>query len=143
MLDYSITLKAAPAKAYANAIDVARWWRPTGANYFDRVPKSVTLAALAEVGGPDLAGRYARAKKAELAQTCERIFSVDFIAEVEVKEAALAWIPGAMRFAPAPGETGPDEPEADPGLQADRAAESDETGDGACREEPAEIEEAA
>ena len=27
-------------------IDVARWWRPTGANYFDRVPKSVTLAAL-------------------------------------------------------------------------------------------------
>ena len=41
-------------------IDVARWWRPTGANYFDRVPKSVTLAALAEVGGPALAGRYAR-----------------------------------------------------------------------------------
>ncbi|MGE5564275.1 MAG: ParB/RepB/Spo0J family partition protein [Bacillota bacterium] len=79
-------------------IDVARWWRPTGANYFDRVPKSVTLAALAEVGGPTLAERYARAKKAELAQACERIFSGDFIAEVEVKEAALAWVPGAMRF---------------------------------------------
>ena len=48
-----------------------------------------------------------------------------------------------MRFAPAPAETGPYEPEADPGPQADPAAESDETGDGACREEPAEIEEAA
>src|SRR3546814_15242851 len=24
-------------------IDVARWWRPTGANFFDRVPKSVKI----------------------------------------------------------------------------------------------------
>ncbi|HEX5184983.1 MAG TPA: ParB/RepB/Spo0J family partition protein [Allosphingosinicella sp.] len=88
-------------------IDVARWWRPTGMNYFDRVPKSVTLAALAEIGGPALAERYAKAKKAELAQSCERIFSGDFIAEVEVKEAALAWVPEAMRFAPAqPGSAG-------------------------------------
>jgi ParB family chromosome partitioning protein len=91
-------------------IDVARWWRPTGANYFDRVPKSVTLAALAEVGGPALASRYSGAKKAELAQSCERIFSGDFIAEVEVKEAALAWVPEAMRFAlPAPVVAEPDE----------------------------------
>ena len=82
-------------------IDAARWWRPTGANYFDRVPKSVTLAALADVGGPALATRYSGAKKAELAQSCERIFSGDFIADVEVKEAALAWVPEAMRFAPA------------------------------------------
>jgi len=80
-------------------IDMASWWRPTGANYFDRVPKGMTLAALAEVGGPALAERYAKAKKVELAQSCERIFSGDFIAEVEVKEAALAWLPEAMRFA--------------------------------------------
>jgi ParB family transcriptional regulator, chromosome partitioning protein len=91
-------------------IDVARWWRPTGTNYFDRVPKSVTLAALAEIGGPTLAGRYASAKKAELAQGCERIFSGDFIAEVEVKEAALGWVPDAMRFAPPPAEAEIDEP---------------------------------
>jgi ParB family chromosome partitioning protein len=63
------------------------------------VPKSVTLAALEEIGGAALAARYAKAKKAELAQSCERIFSGDFIAEVEVKEAALAWVPEAMRFA--------------------------------------------
>lgn len=80
-------------------INVARWWRPTGANYFDRVPKTVTLAALADVGGPALAERYAKAKKAELAQACERIFAGDFIAELEVKEAALAWVPEPMRFA--------------------------------------------
>jgi len=81
-------------------VEVARWWRPTGANYFDRVPKSVTLAALEAIGGPALAGRYAKAKKVELAQACERIFAGDFIAEVDVKEAALAWIPEPMRFAP-------------------------------------------
>jgi len=80
-------------------VDVAGWWRPSGANYFDRVPKSLALAALAEVGGPALAGPYAKAKKAELAQACERIFAGDFIAEAEVKQAALAWVPEAMRFA--------------------------------------------
>jgi ParB family chromosome partitioning protein len=94
-------------------VEVERWWRPTGANYFDRVPKSVTLAALAEVGGPALAERYAKAKKAELAQACERIFSGDFIGEAEVKEAALTWVPQAMRFAALAG--------ADPEESADPA----------------------
>lgn len=83
-------------------IDVAQWWRPTGANYFDRVPKSVALAALAEVGGASLAERYAKSKKAELSQSCERLFAGEIIAEAEVKEAALAWVPEAMRFVPAP-----------------------------------------
>jgi ParB family chromosome partitioning protein len=89
-------------------IDVAGWWRPTGANYFDRVPKSMALAALTDVGGPTLAGPYAKSKKAELTQACERIFSGDFIAEVEVKQAALAWVPEAMRFAAPAGEAAPD-----------------------------------
>ncbi len=93
-------------------IDVARWWRPTGANYFDRVRKSVTLAALEEIGGAALAGRYSKAKKAELAHSCERIFSGEFIAEAEVKEAALAWVPEAMRFAPPAACDSPVEPDA-------------------------------
>ena len=93
-------------------IDVARWWRPTGTNFFDRVPKSVTLAALAEIGGEALAARYARAKKAELAQSCERIFSGDFIAEVEVKEAALGWVPEPMRFGTPTAPSLEDDPEA-------------------------------
>jgi ParB family transcriptional regulator, chromosome partitioning protein len=89
-------------------IDVAAWWRPTGANYFDRVPKAQALAALIEVVGPTLAGPYSKAKKAELAQACERIFSGDFIAEVEVKQAALAWVPEVMRFAAPAEEAAPD-----------------------------------
>jgi len=108
-------------------IDVAGWWRPTGANYFDRVPKSMALAALAEIGGPTLAGPYAKSKKAELAQACERIFSGDFIAEVEVKQAALAWVPAAMRFAAPAGEEAPGGSAGDqPGAEADEVASADE-----------------
>src|SRR5690606_242792 len=80
-------------------IEVARWWRPTGANYFDRVPKAVALAALAAAGGQALADRHAKAKKAELAQTCERLFAGELVVDAEVRAAALAWVPDAMRFA--------------------------------------------
>jgi ParB family chromosome partitioning protein len=109
-------------------IDVAAWWRPTGANYFDRVPKAQALAALTEVGGPTLAGPYAKAKKVELAQACERIFSGDFIAEVEVKRAALAWVPQAMRFAAIADEAAPDGSagEQSPADDPDEIASADE-----------------
>ena len=80
-------------------IDTARWWRPTGSNFFDRISKPMMFEALGEVGGPVLAARYVASKKAELAQACERIFAGDFIGEVEVKEAATAWVPAPMRFA--------------------------------------------
>jgi ParB family transcriptional regulator, chromosome partitioning protein len=82
-------------------IDVAKWWRPTGANYFDRVPKSMTLAALEEVGGAAFASGYSKAKKAELSETAERVFAGN-VAPADVKERALAWVPEAMRFAAAP-----------------------------------------
>jgi ParB family chromosome partitioning protein len=125
-------------------IDVARWWRPTGANFFDRVPKSVTLAALGEIGGSALAGRYAKAKKAELAQSCERMFSGDFIAEVEVKEAALAWVPEVMRFASAPAPAAPEESELETSDEPEAAEGTKQVGEnsrGPAAEE--EIEEAA
>ena len=83
-------------------IDVAAWWRPTGANFFDRVPKTVTLSALEAIGGAAFAGRYGGFKKAELAASAERIFAGEFIAEVDVKARALAWLPEPMRFASAP-----------------------------------------
>ena len=115
-------------------IDVAAWWRPTGANYFDRAPKSMALAALTEVGGPVLAGHYAKSKKAELAQACERIFSGDFLAEVEVKQAALAWVAEAMRFLePAPQGSAGELPHAS-------GPEDSTPGD---RQAPEEIEKAA
>lgn len=82
-------------------IDVAKWWRPTGANFFDRVPKSVTLAALEEVGGAVFACGYSKSKKAELSETAERIFAGS-VAPKKVKKRALAWLPDPMRFAPAP-----------------------------------------
>ncbi len=80
-------------------IDMAAWWRPTAANYFDRVPKAKTLDGMHEVGGLELSNRYGASNKADLAATAERIFSGNFIAEAEVKQQAARWVPDAMRFA--------------------------------------------
>lgn len=79
-------------------IDIAQWWRPTAANFFDRVPKQVILEALGEVGGAELAARYVSVKKADLAASAERIFAGATIAEVAERERALAWVPDVMRF---------------------------------------------
>jgi ParB family chromosome partitioning protein len=111
-------------------IDVASWWRPNGLNWFDRVPKALALEALAEVGGPAFAARYAKAKKAELSESCERIFAGEFVGEVEVKQAALAWVPTAMRFGDAGSrEAEPPAPTPEPSAAAapepDAEAESD------------------
>ncbi|SOB88033.1 ParB family protein [Sphingomonas guangdongensis] len=81
-------------------IDVAAWWRPTAANFFDKVTKPVMFDALVEIDGPALAARYGNAKKADLAAACEKICAGDFIGEVSTKQAARAWLPAAMRFAP-------------------------------------------
>lgn len=79
-------------------IDVAKWWRPTCANFFDRVSKGTLLATLTEVGGSTLAARYLGSKKGEISTSCERLFAGEAITEAETKEAALAWVPDAMRF---------------------------------------------
>jgi ParB family chromosome partitioning protein len=133
-------------------IDVAAWWRPTGANYFDRVPKAVTLTALQEVGGPAFASAYAGLKKAELSQSAEHIFAGDFIAEAEVKQRALAWVPEPMRFAPTECDAAAQSDELPPGEEepaspADQAIDPEpESGGGECGAdgvEPSQVEEAA
>lgn len=98
-------------------IDVAAWWRPTAANFFDKVTKPVMFDALAEIDGPALAARYDNAKKADLAATCEKICAGDFIGEVSTKQAARAWLPAAMRFAP----EGARQADADPATLPDEA----------------------
>lgn len=80
------------------AIDVAAWWRPTAAAYFDKIPKPAILDLFAEIGGADLKSRYAGSKKHDLAAAAERLFEGDILVEAEVKERALAWLPEAMRF---------------------------------------------
>jgi len=100
-------------------IDMAQWWRPTAANYFDRVSKQVILNALTDVGGLELSSRFASVKKGDLAMSAERVFAGTYITEVEVREKALAWVPEVMRFAcPAPeaGEAEIDASDAEPGV---------------------------
>ena len=88
---------------------MAQWWRPTAANYFDRVSKQVILDALTDVGGLELSSRFAAVKKGDLAMSAERVFAGTYITEVEVREKALSWVPEVMRFAPAAPDAG--EPE--------------------------------
>lgn len=101
-------------------IDTAQWWRPTAANYFDRVSKQVILDALADVGGAELSARFASVKKADLAASAERVFAGTYITEAEVRERALAWVPDVMRFA----SSSPTEPEAEAPLDASDDAAS-------------------
>jgi ParB family transcriptional regulator, chromosome partitioning protein len=79
-------------------INAASHWRPTAANYFDRVSKQTLLAHINEVGGPTMAASFMGSKKGDLSASCERLFAGETIVAPEVKEAALAWVPGHMRF---------------------------------------------
>jgi len=79
-------------------IEPAKWWRPTSANFFDRVSKGTLLALLTNVGGAPLAARYMASKKGEISTSCEKLFAGEAITEAETKDAALAWVPDAMRF---------------------------------------------
>ncbi len=94
-------------------IDIAKLWRPTAENYFDRVSKGSILALLTEVGGTELASRYAGSKKSELSATCEKLFAGTAIVEAEIKQAALAWVPAAMMFTVAATSEVDDEDDAD------------------------------
>ena len=97
--EYSATTNPLHARlASILEIDVTQWWRPTSANFFDRVAKGTLLALLTEVGGTVLAARYSASKKGEVSSACEKIFSGEAITETETKQAALAWVPRAMRF---------------------------------------------
>lgn len=103
-------------------IDMAQWWRPTAANYFDRVSKQVILDALTDVGGLELSSRFASVKKGDLAMSAERVFAGTYITEVEVREKALAWVPEVMRFAPAAPDAGDPEidiTEVEPGVDSE------------------------
>ncbi|QPI75550.1 ParB/RepB/Spo0J family partition protein [Sphingobium sp. Cam5-1] len=79
-------------------VDVASWWRPTSANFFDRVSKGSILTLLADVGGAALTARHATMKKSEISESCARLFAGEAIVEPEVRDAALAWVPNAMKF---------------------------------------------
>lgn len=85
-------------------IDVAGWWRPTAANFFNRVRKGVVLDALGVIGGHELRSRYATAKKGDIANAAEKICAGTAIIEAEVRAKATSWVPDVMTFGSAPTE---------------------------------------
>lgn len=85
-------------------VDVTAWWRPTSENFFDRVNKGTILTLLNEIGGEPLTARHATLKKTDISQSCHKLFAGESIVEAEVKDAALKWVPSAMRFLDAPAD---------------------------------------
>jgi len=107
-------------------ITVASHWRPTAANYFDRVAKQTLLAHVSEVGGPTMAASFMGSKKGDLSASCEKLFAGETIVAPEVKEAALAWVPEAMRFRViAASETEDEQSPIEAGVEAEPEGEGD------------------
>lgn len=79
-------------------IETQQHWRPGAERFFDRLKKSQILGVLGEID-PAMPGRYAMAKKGELASAATKLCAGETIVEPAVKEAALAWLPEQMAFA--------------------------------------------
>ena len=114
-------------------IDAAAWWRPTAANYFGRVKKSVVLDAMTTIGGPELAGRYASAKKADLAEAAEKLCGGKTIVEAHVRVAAMEWLPSVMTFGTVEAVADTDAHDTD-SVDADADGDGEETGNVALEE---------
>ncbi len=80
------------------SINAANHWRPTAANYFDRVNKHTLLSHLTLIGGTTFASSYINSKKGDLSTSCEKIYGGQTIIDPAIKESALAWVPDHMRF---------------------------------------------
>ena len=101
-------------------IEMAQHWRPGAENFFDRIKKAQILGILGQFD-PELALRYATAKKSELATAAARLCAGDTIIEPETKAKALAWVPDVMRFVDLPSL-----PEGTEGLDAPASDEADD-----------------
>jgi ParB family chromosome partitioning protein len=125
-------------------INVASHWRPTAANYFDRVSKQTLLAHVSEVGGATMAASFMGSKKGDLSASCEKLFAGETIVAPEVKEAALAWVPEVMRFrviaaSDSEGQQAP----TDAGVEAEPEDEADDDAVGEAMEPGEELPAAA
>lgn len=95
LLSYGITVAArrdaaAPADPIAEriAFDMSSEWRPTRANYLERVTKGHIQSAVREACGADMAGRIEHMKKGPMAAEAERLL------------AHTGWVPLALRLGP-------------------------------------------
>lgn len=132
------TLHAVPAGATGGSflnhlgaklkIDVAAWWRPTARNFFDRITKPGILSLFEAIGGSELKSRYAASRKFDLAASAEKFFAGEVIVETDVKERALAWLPGPMRFEAEDDAVDIESVEADPVRNGGQAQPDDEGG---------------
>jgi len=75
----------ADALAEALQLDMTAWFRPTAANYFSRVNRTLIMEAMTEAGLPARTRVWAKMKKADLAALAER------------ETAETGWLPQPLR----------------------------------------------
>jgi ParB family chromosome partitioning protein len=87
------------ALALTNA-DMARYWRPTRANYLGRVTRDRLLAIGRELFGEQWSQARSRDKKGELADALERAFAAPqtLACPREQRERLARWLPDGMAF---------------------------------------------
>ena len=78
-------LRHADQLAAALSLDMTRWYAPTAETFFSRIPKSLTLEAIAEARQAPNATAWAKLKKADLAALAER------------STASTGWLPEPLR----------------------------------------------
>jgi ParB family transcriptional regulator, chromosome partitioning protein len=72
--------------AKALDLDMAEWWAPTRASYFDHVPKGKGLAAVTEAVSPEAAATLPKLKKDTFAAEAERLV------------AGTRWLPAVLKL---------------------------------------------
>ncbi len=85
-------LQHADQLAVALGLDMTAWYAPTAETFFNRIPKSMTLDAIAEARQMPNAAAWAKLKKAELTALAER------------HVAGTGWLPAPLRIV-APDES--------------------------------------
>ncbi|MEQ8399305.1 ParB N-terminal domain-containing protein [Thalassobaculum sp.] len=88
-------------------VDVAAWWRPTRARYFERVKKDHLLEILGDCGLDAVARQVAKEKKPAIVNGVAAVFDPSTRPTVLTEAQSLAldtWLPPGMAFGPAASE---------------------------------------
>ena len=109
-------------------IEPAQHWRPGAERFFDRLKKSQILSVLGTID-PGMPGRYATAKKGELASAATKLCAGESIVEPAIRERATSWIPSQLAFAAQPVENIDGEREASASGDDDKSVLDDEAHD--------------
>jgi len=117
--------------AHDMQVDVRKFWKPTGENFFARIRKDQLTAFLKDTVGSQEAARLTKdfkLKKSELVALCEDLIEGRALVNPEARKILDAWAPSGMAFdePPAPASDEDDFGDEDESAAAERGADDDD-----------------